>query len=851
MRRTLLFAATALAGFTISAPLQAQSASEDESTGTQAESAASDGASADQAQAAPADDTSGVGVILVTAQRRSENLQDVPIAVSAFSPDQLQARGVSSTLDVAQYVPNFVALNNTGLGSSNAFFIRGMGNTESIPTFDPPVGTYVDDIYLSRQNANNISLFDVERVEVLRGPQGTLFGRNTTGGAVNVILREPDDEFGGYMELGYGRFDKKVVRGSVDVPVVDTLAVKVSGYWQDDDGYAKNITTGDRLNDEDGWGLRLGIKGELSPSVRWNGSYARIVANGENILNYDCNPADPTDCDGRFVTTGLPEGGTADSSPYAPLDIRGRKANYLLGNRTGTDLVTSDFEIDLSDNVTVNLITGFVNQTQQYGMDFYDGRTAPTIANPYPTVTGYSRGGFVILNDGQHEQFSQEVKFTGSLADGFVDFVGGAFYLVEENRTDFADLFSLSENVQLLLADRILRNKAEALAGYAQTDFNITDQFKLTAGVRYTDETKTIDISDNRAQCNASGPLPANCLDSANLIAPSGLEIPNEQSVGIWTPRFAVSYEPNRSLLLFASATRGFKSGGWNARGSTPATLLPFGPEKVWSYEAGVKSDLFNRILRANVTFFWMDVKDLQTPSGLVGPTGAITFLTRNFADYQNKGVEAEFILAPMDGLNLYANVGYQDDKYVIDRDAPAFDEYGIQSVAAQQAACLEQLAAGNVPGGPGAAACGAGIITVDGEIASPVRTPDWTLAFGGSYEAELGSSGMTLVPSVNATYRSEQWVSTSNFTIYSGEISGANGTFPANPFDGNLIAGAYSKALWTVNAGLSLNGPDNDWQLSLQCTNCFDATSSQTSLANTTYINPPMRWMVRARHNF
>lgn len=109
----------------------------------------------------------------------------------------------------------------------------------------------------------------------------------------------------------------------------------------------------------------------------------------------------------------------------------------------------------------------------------------------------------------------------------------------------------------------------------------------------------------------------------------------------------------------------------------------------------------------------------------------------------------------------------------------------------------------------------------------------------------------MSLVPSVNASYRSEQWVSTSNFTIYSGSISGANGTFPANPYEGDLIAGAYSEALWTVNAGLALNGPDDAWQLSLQCSNCFDATSSQTSLANTTYINPPRRWMARIRYDF
>ena len=142
------------------------------------------------------------GVEIIVTQRRS-GVQNVPIMISAFSSAQLQSQGVANTLELGRFVPNLVSMNNTGIGSANAFYLRGLGNTETIPTFDPPVGTYVDDIYLSRQNANNINLFDVERVEVLRGPQGTLFGRNTTGGAVNVILKQPGDEFGGFAEIGY------------------------------------------------------------------------------------------------------------------------------------------------------------------------------------------------------------------------------------------------------------------------------------------------------------------------------------------------------------------------------------------------------------------------------------------------------------------------------------------------------------------------------------------------------------------------------------------------------------------------------------------------------------------------
>ena len=792
--------------------------------------------------------SSAVDDIVVTAQRRSESVQDVPIAISAFSADQLQKQGVSNTLELGRFVPNLVSMNNTGVGSANAFYLRGLGNTETIPTFDPPVGTYVDDIYLSRQNANNINLFDVERVEVLRGPQGTLFGRNTTGGAVNVILREPGNEFGGYAEIGYGRFNKKVVRGSADIPLADSFAVKISGYWQNDDGYAKNVTTGQRLNDDDGWGVRLGIRGDLAPGAKWTGSYAHIVANGENIMNFQCNPANPSECDGRFVTTGLRAGKTAETSPYLAT-VSGRKANYLMGNRTSTDLVTSKFEFDVAQNLSASLITGFVSQTQQYALDFYDGRTGPTLANPVPPVLGLAHGAFVITNDGQHEQFSQEIKFNGSVGDGLIDYVAGAYYLVENNRTDFADLFSTSATSQFLLADRILRNKTEAYAGYAQFDLNATEKLKLTAGIRYTDETKTFELSDNRLSCN-DGTVEATCLNTGNLFGPSGLAVPHKQSAKLWTPRFAVNYKATDDILLFASATRGFKSGGWNARATNVSTFLPFGPEKVWSYETGIKSDWFNRRVRANLTFFYTDVSDLQTPSAILNANGSATFITRNFADMRNKGVEAEFTFVPVNGLNLYVNGGYQDAEFRIDKNAPAFDEFGVQSVYAQQQACLAALAAGNVPG-VGTSPCGAGIVAADGSIAKPTRTPKWTIAFGGNYEAELGSSGMTLVPSINASYRSSQETSASNLTIYSGSITGTNGTFPANPYEGTILNGSYSPAAWFLNAGLALNGADKAWQLSVSCTNCLGETAANTSLVNTRYIDPPATWMIRARHNF
>jgi iron complex outermembrane recepter protein len=835
MFRKILLASTVLASMAISTGLHAQETEE-------------------------TDNQSGIEEIVVTAQRRDEGQQDVPIAITAFSSDQLANQGISNTLQIAQYVPNLVAINNTGLGSANGYYLRGLGNTETVATFDPPVGTYVDDIYLSRQNANNLSFLDVERVEVLRGPQGTLFGRNTTGGAISVIMRDPGDVVGGYVEGGYGRYDRKLLRASVDLPIGDVLGIKISAYAQSDDGYTKNVTTGERINDDDGWGARLGLKLKLGETSTWRGSVSHLVSKAENILNFTCNPANPADCKGRFSTTGLVEGGRQATSPYLPLAIKGPKGNYAQGNRADNTIATSNFEFGLGENLTLNLISGFVSLDQNFALDFFDGRGGPGVTAPVPVVRGFVRGGFTILNQGSHKQYTQEAKLSGSVADGLIDFVGGFYYFREKNVTDFADVFSIFTGAPggtgLLLADRTLRNKTTAYAGYLQTDFNLSERFKITAGMRYTDETKTFSINDNRASCN-DGTVEPTCVSNANLVVnppsvPATMAIPRTQKAKLWTPRFAINFAPNDDVLFFVSATRGFKSGGWNARGTAASELLPFGPEKVWSYEAGVKSDLFDRRVRANLTLYFQDTSALQTPSAFVRANGSLAFITRNFADYQNKGAELELTFRPVDDWNIYVNMGYQDDKYKIDRNAPAIDEFGVRTVLAQQTLCLAELAAGRVSGGPQTTNCAAGIIDPRGRIATPVRTPMWTIAMGTSYRLPLGESGWSVTPTVNASFASKSEVGTSNVSVFNGTVTGTNGTFPGNFSNtGPFVTGSFSPSHWIFNAGLTLKSPDDAWSLGVECTNCLNEEYSASTLANYSYLPRPMEWMIRSKFKF
>jgi iron complex outermembrane receptor protein len=814
----------------------------------------------------------GLDEIVVTAQRRQQSVQDVPIPVTAFSPTQLENLNITNTLQLAQYVPNLFAMNNTGLGSANAYFLRGIGNTESIATFDPPVGSYIDDVYITRQNANNFSFFDMERIEVLRGPQGTLFGRNTTGGAVNLILKKPAADFGGFMEFGVGDFDATNARLSLDVPLSDNVRTKVSAYAGQRDGYATNVTTGEKVNGDDNYGLRAAVAVDFAPNLTWDVSVAHVWSDAVNLLNTECAANNPNFCDRRFVATGLTTGAPNTPTGRFTVPVRGEKGGFGLGNETETNMVISNLQWNLSDAWSVNFITGYTDLSQKFALDFFDGRTnAPGFtfagAVPVPTfsaaqirppIQGGPNGGFTIANDGVHQTLTQEVKLQGSLANGLFDVTAGVFYLDEKNKTDFADIFTLGSGFTLLLADRVLENTATATALYAQADWHLTDQLTATVGVRYTDEEKTVAFTDQRAACAASQTA-TGCVSSANIANASfasGSRIPLSQSEGITTPRFAINFEPTDDILLFASATRGFKSGGWNARGTAVNELLPFDPELIWSYEAGVKSEWFGGKLRANLTYFQAEIEDLQTPSAFVRANGSIAFITRNFADLTNEGFELELQAAPWEGLTLFANAGIQDAQYELKTNAPALDRFGILSTAAQQTECRAARAGAASPGLAGAAfaalsaaaragnTCGTGIVDPQGNISKPVRAPDLTVAYGFTQEIELGDHGR-LVPSISATYYDDSEVGTSNVSIFAG----AGGTF--NTVNGVFINGSRSQATTIVNASFAWENQAGDLRVSLDCSNCNDEAYVQSTLSNFSYLNPPRMWALRVKADF
>ena len=807
-------------------------------------------ASSTAQQGSTAESGSLLEEVVVTAQRREEKIQDVPIAMSAFSAAQLEQLNVTETLGISKLIPNTLAFNNTGLGTANGYYIRGIGNTESIATFDPPVGTYVDDVFISRQNANNLGLFDTDRIEVLRGPQGTLFGRNTTGGAVNVILKKPGKEMGGYLEAGFGQFSAMSVRGSVDLPLSDNLLTKLSGFYVKDDGFVSNpVTNEDNLNATKSLGLRGAVRFIASDNVTWDLAVQYMKDNGLNIMNFASGsgglayrggvvanglvpiPAigpqvelvpqraglPPTSttaqsiearCTGtitrsRFACTGLRQSGT----PLANL-ITGAKRNFNLGNEVKDTIVTSNvaWKTGLGD---LNFITGYIDLKQQFAIDFFNGtgiRSATGAAQ-----ASNPAGGFTIANDGRHKEFTQEVKLTGDLNDQ-VRYVAGLYYISEKNDTDFADLFSLSPTLTLVLADRILHNKATAWAAYAQTDMKFADAWTVTLGGRYTDETKKVDFVANT---NPNVTTAAAALVTSANMAANG--IPLSLNTKLFTPRLAIKYDINTDVNVFASATRGFKSGGWNARGTSAVANQPFLPEKVWSYEAGLRSEWLDRKLRLNLTAFLLDVQDAQTPAAFTAPSGAISFITRNFAGLKNTGVEAELIYSPVRQMTLFAIAGVQNAKY---KDISPL-------IIQQQANCRGFIAGQVGPAFPQnvAGQCNNGIVNPSGNIAEPVRVPD-TLTLGANYAFHLGSN-LTLTPNVAWT------------------------RFGANNVGTSGAPAGLVKSYAVTEAGITLANEEAGWQVQANCHNCTDELQVVSLLSDLTYLQDPRTWGITFKYKF
>lgn len=605
-----------------------------------------------QDEAAVTDEGEG-GEIIVTARRREESLLDVPIAVSAFSGEALEMRGALDLTDIGNITPNTTLETSRGSNSTLSAFIRGIGQQDPVSGFEPGVGIYLDDVYLNRPQAAVLDIYDVERIEVLRGPQGTLYGRNTIGGAVKYVTKQLPQEASVKIRGTYGTYNQAEGVITASAPIGNIVRVGGSVARLSRGGFGDNLTTGLENYNKDVWAARgtieLGGYGE-PVSIRISGDYSR-------------DKSDPRG--GHRLIPGLLSGALVLDNVY---DTRGG----LVDPKQDIEAygLAMNIAVDLSDMLTLRSISAWRKDSTYTPIDF----------DALPAVDVDVPGGYF------NEQISQEVQL---LVDaGPLNGMIGAYYLDATADTLFDVRLFTTLNGLTAFTNAAVDTETYAVFGDFTYDFS--EQFSISLGGRYTWDERTANIL---RQNYLGGGSPF--FGGAGV--PFGAASTNfngKRSFKKFTPRASISFKPTPDHNIYASFSQGFKGGGFDPRGvgtNAPdlngngirgendevAAFLSFRPESVDSYEVGYKGNLFDGGLTLALAGFYADYKDVQIPGSvacIVGTLPSFCGVTSNAGKATFKGAELEFnarlgenFAADGDRLNLLGAVGYIDAQ---------FDEY-------------------------------------------------------------------------------------------------------------------------------------------------------------------------------
>ncbi|GAA5063142.1 hypothetical protein GCM10023208_34070 [Erythrobacter westpacificensis] len=579
---------------------------------------------------------SGLGTIVVTAQRREESLQDTPISVAAFSAESLAQTGTRDISDIAQLTPN-VSIDNavtlSGSSVASSLFIRGVGQSDFLLTTDPGVGLYLDGVYIARSVGSLLDVVDVERIEVLRGPQGTLYGKNTIGGAINVVTQRPSfSGIEGQIRGTLGSADRHDLIASVNIPLADTAALRVSGATLNQDGFVTLVDSGVKLGNRNRWTVRGALAFDIGDnlSVDIAGDYLKARESGGATTLVEIEPQ------GVQVIANQMLGLTYDDR-FIPSDP------YLaFGQATGSDAevwgISATLTYDLG-NVTFKSITGYRGFNSFFERD---GDQSPLT---------------LLFTDSlqSQTQFTQEVQVLGDAFDGAVDFIAGGYYGNEQG-DDFANL--VTRQLAVVLDQQDI--DTESLAAFGQVTVRPLDGLSITGGIRYTKDTKTVDsnIFIGEVTPGTGGPPP---FVVGLPIVPRGLV---KRSFDKVTYRLAIQYEWTDDLMTYATFSTGFKSGGFVQRNAVFSPAVPsFGPETVEVFEAGIKWTGFKNRLRLNAAAFTNSYDDLQI-TVLVPFAAGLAPQTQNAGTAEINGFEIDAELLLGDALHLSGGIGYLDADY-------------------------------------------------------------------------------------------------------------------------------------------------------------------------------------------
>jgi iron complex outermembrane receptor protein len=686
--------------------------------------------------------------LVVTARRREEGLQNAPIAISAYTGETLEYRGVTKLDEITRFVPNLTIENNPSFGgasNSAAIYIRGIGQKEFLPTSEPGVGLYVDGVYIARSVGAILDLIDIERLEVLRGPQGTLFGRNTIGGAINIttVTPEPGDEFGGEIGAAYGTDDRINLRGALNIPMGDTLAARVSVASFQQDGYVDR-SDGIDLGDDDTITGRLAVAWrpsdrlsldfrldatrdkENGPAMellgidftdlsQLNGLVAAVpppMAFVHNITTAAVGPGQPcaaTDAAGNGITSN-PNSPNSYDNRYVGKD---GKNDGTAPARSESDVLglSADISYEINDNLTLRSITAWRDLDSEFARD---GDHSPHRISQFQDTL-------------EQTQFTQELQLLGTYER--MNWIAGIYYFAEDGDNENTLDFTISN----FRSGGEFDNKS--MAAFAQLTYDFTDQLHLTVGGRYTDESKKFHpdqviyqnyyagISQVLPPGHPLAALDAPFLQAGTRILP---DLEKELEINEFTPMVNLSYDFADNIMAYATYSEGFKSGGFTQRvfppvippftappGTPDIDLIPtYDPEFVDVYELGFKSTLLDGRMRFNGAIFHTDYDDLQ-----VQVFDSVAPVTENIGSASIDGVELEMQTAPGDGWLVEASLSWLDAGY---------DEIGTD-------------------------------LTLIGSDNEFERVPEWASSVGVSKEFMLNEMG-SLVVRVDWSYRDDTY---------------------------------------------------------------------------------------------
>lgn len=586
------------------------------------------------ASPAPATEEAGGDEIVVTAQKREQSLQDVPLSVAVLSGEQLSNRNITEISQLQTTTPNFSFQgSNNPRGAGIA--IRGIGTNNFSSAIEGSVGIVVDGVPIGRQGAGMTDLFDIQRVEVLRGPQGTLFGKNASAGVLNIVTTDPSYTWGGRVQATYGEFDEFVLRGTVTGGITQNLAFRASAYLTKRDGYIRNVFDDSRLNNRDEWGGRAKLLWEPADNIRVlvAGDYSsrdaeccmwtiRSFGNNANVRN-------------QLTAAGIVPG---PNNREVALD-----GNTFIRQETYGGSVQVD--VESASGITLTSITGM------RWWDAVDNNDADQRPTPALNINN---------GDSHQRQFTQELRLTSPSGRPF-EWVGGLFLFNQDyelgNSQQGTFDQTLPPGVQLSRAI-FVENDTQNFAAFADATWHLSDRFNVFGGLRYTVER----LNTHFRRFPNPGTV---------LLGPR-VDQKSKRVDGAWTWRLGAQFRPTEEITLYGSVARGFKGGGFNALQDS-TVLRTVEPEIPTSYEVGAKTELFDRRVRFNIALFSTDFDDFQAQAIGVSDTGTLVFDVINAGSLRTRGVEADIHINAGGGFTLMGGAAYTKAEYTDFAGAPCY----------------------------------------------------------------------------------------------------------------------------------------------------------------------------------